>query len=220
MLWQHFLWNVQRKSNKRPWLVSNSCWVAQKWLPLACLCRLWALGPWSRYSVPGHVSKDCCHFPSTRSLVGATSFLPLWRQLYTQNAVWGSPSRVQQAVSIWRIHQAGFMLVIFKLECVPESPGWGWGQGVPIKVQILTLGWDLRLYSSDRLVGVTWGKTFKHIPLQGRKCRQVVWQAVCWALRKWSPQPSVPQASGTEPEGRMWALHWSLFMYFSEAKWG
>lgn len=34
--------------------------------------------------------------------------------------------------------------------------------------------------------------------------------------------PNVPQTSGMEPRGRVWALHWeslSLFMCFSEAMW-
>lgn len=68
-----------------------------------------------------------------------------------------------------------------------------------IKVQILTPGWDLRLYSSDMLSGVTWSETL-NVPLS-REEGQVVWQAVCWALRKWSPNQVFRKHQEQNPKG-------------------
>lgn len=152
MLWQQFLWNTQTKNGKGPWIVSKSGWDVQKWIALACLGPLWALVPWSRCSVPCHchVSNDCCQFASTSSLVGSLSFFPFWKQLSTQNVLWGYTSQEtsRQLVFGGSIIQAGFILVRFKVECVHESPG------DSIKAQILILGWDLRFYSSSMLPGL------------------------------------------------------------------
>lgn len=130
---------------------------------LACLGPLWASVPWSRGSVPCHVSDDYCQFGSTWRLVGSLSFFPFWKEPATWNALWGYASQEigRQLVFSRPTIRAGFTFMLLKLKCVHEPCG------DPMKVQMWILGWDLRSYSSSTLSGVTWSGILNSSSLQG-----------------------------------------------------
>lgn len=176
------------EKEQRPWIVSKSCWDVQKWMSLAHLCQLWASVPWNRCSVPCYVSKDCCQFASTGSMMGSLSFFPFWKQLSTWNAIWGYTflETSKQLVFGGSIIQVAFIWVLFKLECVHQSP-----LGTTLKCRLWV--W-----------GEAWDSTALPHPQAGRTGG--VARVVCWALKgHWiiqSPDQNVPQISWTEPPER------------------
>lgn len=157
-------------------------------------------------SLAMHVCKNCCQSAKHRKSDGILVFFSFLETIiYLTCNLRPSISRDQQAVGIWRIHHAGrlYMSAFQTRMCAQVSLG-------RLETQIWRLGWGLRFYSSDTLLGYL-KQDFKLLPLQDRKAKRCDKGGVLSTPRpldNMKPWPNVPRMPWAEPAGRDLTLHW------------
>lgn len=136
---------------------------------------------------------------STGSLMGSLSSFPFWKQLSAWNVIWGHTflETSKQLVFGGSIIWVGFIWVLFKLECVHESP---WGH-LKCRVGVWGEVWDSTVLTYSQ---VTWSRTWNLSLFKVGRASGVT-RVACWALQGhliiWSSDQMFHKCHEQNPKG-------------------